>query len=63
MMNEAFWNKVLKGAEKLGIPVATVRVWKTRKSVPHSKRVSIFDVLKGSEHEIKLSDFQQPVAK
>lgn len=56
-MNDDFWNNVFFAAEKLGVPLATQRVWKHRGRVPGVKIIPLYQVLKKHGKRIKLEQF------
>ena len=54
MTENDFWDRVKHGTEKLGIPGATFRTWKSRGRVSRDQAISLYEVLAGTEHEIPL---------
>jgi uncharacterized protein YjcR len=59
-MNEIdFWDRVKHGADKLGVPDATVRTWKSRGRVSREQRIELYQILAGTEYEISLDQISR----
>lgn len=57
-MRTAFWDRVERGCEILGIPKDNLYVWKNRGRVSRNKTIELFQALQGTEYEITLDELK-----
>lgn len=55
MTKDDYWKRVQRGAQKLGIPDATYRKWRSRGVVSRAKLILLYEQSKGTPDEIPLS--------
>lgn len=59
MSDKTYWDRVKHGCEKLGIPDATFRTWKSRGCVSREKRIPLYQALAGTKYAISLDQIQK----